>query len=97
MRRFFLAIMACALAGPATASTSLLESGMASWFYQCANHEPMTILILHIDGTSSQFALGPGEMRRTYIRRGDLATWRCDAWPVPPENYRYVPTLPAPE
>ena len=83
MGRLLVCVMACALANPALAGSSLSSSGYANWFYACANSEPMNIIIRHRDRTFTQFALRPGETLRTPVQRGDVVATRCDARSVP--------------
>jgi len=60
----------------------------------CANSEPMNIYIRHSDRTITPFALGPGQSLRTFVQRGDMVTWRCDARAVPFDEFIYVVTVP---
>ncbi len=70
-------VMMLAFAGPALASTSLLGSGNANWYYACSGGRTMNLAIRHADGTMTRFALGPGESVRRAVQRGDLEAWRC--------------------
>jgi len=85
MPRLFLFIPAIALAaaGSAHAGSTMWSGGTANWFYQCANREPMAIIIRHRDRTTTQFSLGPGETLRTQVQRGDVVATRCDDRFVP--------------
>ncbi len=94
MRHLALTVLACLLALPAQAGSTMWSSGTANWFYMCANSEPMNIYIRHSDRTITPFALGPGQSLRTFVQRGDMVTWRCDARAVPFDEFIYVVTVP---
>jgi hypothetical protein len=94
MGRLLVAMLACTLAGPALAGSSLLSGGTANWFYACANGEQMSILVRHRDQTTTQFSLLPGQTLRTPVRQGDVAASRCDGRFVPAATFAYIVTMP---
>jgi hypothetical protein len=72
-------LIALALAGPARAGTSLIQSGHTNWFYACSAGRTMNLAIRHADRTMTFFSLRPGERARGPVRRGDVVAWRCGA------------------
>jgi hypothetical protein len=94
MIRILVAILACLLAVPAEAGSTMWSGGVANWFYTCANDEPMNIYILHPDESLTQLSLARGQILRTPVRRGDLVSWRCDNRAVPLGEFRYIVTVP---
>ena len=94
MSRLFIAVLACTLAVPALAGSSLLSGGTANWFYACANGEAMNILVRHRDRTTTQFSLLPGQTLQTPVRQGDVAASRCDGRFVSANTFAYIVTMP---
>jgi len=94
MRLIAAAFLASILALPAEAGSTMWNDGVANWFYQCANGEPMNIYIRHRDRSITPYVLGPGRTLRTPVDRGDMVSWRCDARAVPFDQFIYIVTSP---
>ena len=71
--------IAVLLAAPTLADTSYRGGGTSNWFYNCANDQPMNVLIEHADRSTTEFSLRRGEVVREPVERGDWAAWRCGA------------------
>lgn len=96
MARILAFMLACVFASPALAGSTMLGSGDANWFYECANREPMNILILHRDQTITRFSLMKGQTLRTFVHLADRVATRCDSRFVPLSFYSfaYIVTVP---
>ena len=96
--RFVGSVLAGALilapAGPALASTSLLGAGYSNWLDACSAGQPMTVAIRHADGTMTFFSLDAGQHERRWVRRGDVASWRCGGPVGPAAAFRTIMTVP---
>jgi len=71
------AALAAGFAGSALAGTSELSGGVSNWFYNCANDEPMNVVIQHANRSTTTFTVLRGDVVRERVQPGDKAAWSC--------------------